>query len=148
MWPSAYATKHAVIGLTESVSWELRGSGVEISCVCPVLVNTQLADGIKRTRAARTIEPQDVAAAVVEALRRPKVVVCVPKVMGTITKFSRLLPTWVGDRIMIASGSDHLLADAVNDRAEYEARVAASAPSVINRRAATSDGGSASVDHR
>ncbi len=39
------ATKHAVVGLTESVSWELRGSGIDIGCVLPVLVNTELALG-------------------------------------------------------------------------------------------------------
>ena len=37
------ATKHAVVGLTESVAWELRGTGVDISYVLPVLVNTELA---------------------------------------------------------------------------------------------------------
>lgn len=124
------ATKHAVVGLTESVSWELRGSGVDISCVLPVLVNTELAVGIERTRASRTIEPELVAAEIVAALKRPKLHVYVPKSMAAITKWSALLPRKVGDTMMTATGSDHLLADAIKtgQRSSYEARVAASAP--------------------
>ena len=124
------ATKHAVVGLTESVSWELRGSGVDISCVLPALVNTELAAGIKRTRASRTIEPEAVAAEIVAALKNPTLMVYVPKSMAPITKWSALLPQRVGDAMMTATGSDHLLADAIatGQRSAYEARVAASAP--------------------
>ncbi|HEV7193030.1 MAG TPA: SDR family oxidoreductase [Jatrophihabitantaceae bacterium] len=124
------ATKHAVVGLTESVSWELRGSGVDISCVLPALVNTELAVGIQRTRASRTIEPEVVATEIVNALKWPKLMVFAPKSMAAITKWSGLLPRAVGDKMMTATGSDHLLADAITtgERADYEARVAASTP--------------------
>jgi NAD(P)-dependent dehydrogenase (short-subunit alcohol dehydrogenase family) len=124
------ATKHAIVGLTESVSWELRGSGVDISYVLPVLVNTELAVGIKRTRASRTIEPEAVANEIVHALKHPQLAVFAPKQMAAVTKWSRLLPRKFGDKIMVATGSDHLLADAITtgERADYEARVAASAP--------------------
>ncbi len=40
------ATKHAVVGLTEAVRWELRGSGVETHCVMPTVVNTELTSGV------------------------------------------------------------------------------------------------------
>src|SRR5438067_5273710 len=40
------ATKHAVVGLSEAVRQELRGSGVEISCVMPAVVRTDLAGGL------------------------------------------------------------------------------------------------------
>jgi NAD(P)-dependent dehydrogenase (short-subunit alcohol dehydrogenase family) len=126
------ATKHAVVGLTESVAWELRGSGIDISYVLPALVNTELAVGIERTRASRTIEPEEVATQIVNALKHPKLAVFAPKQMGAVTKWSGLLPRIVGEKIMIATGSDHLLADAIvtGKRADYEARVAASAPAV------------------
>ena len=124
------ATKHAVVGLTESAWWELRGTGVDISCVMPVLVNTELASGIARTRAAGTIEPEDVARAIVDTLKHPRLSVPVPRSVGLFTKWSALLPTRIGNAIMTATGSDHLLADAIKagGRSEYEARVAASAP--------------------
>lgn len=129
------ATKHAVVGLTESVAWELRGSGIDIGCVLPVLVNTDLASGIARTRASRTIEPAVVAAEIVKALHRPRVRIYAPASMGPVTKWSGLLPRRVGDKIMVATGSDHLISDAItsSERASYEARVAASAPGAQRR---------------
>jgi NAD(P)-dependent dehydrogenase (short-subunit alcohol dehydrogenase family) len=129
------ATKHAVVGLTESVAWELRGSGIDIGCVLPVLVNTDLASGIARTRASRTIEPVVVAREIVKALRKPKLRIYAPASMGTVTKWSGLLPRRVGDKIMVATGSDHLISDAITstERAAYEARVAASAPGAQRR---------------
>jgi NAD(P)-dependent dehydrogenase (short-subunit alcohol dehydrogenase family) len=39
------ATKHAVVGLCEAVYYELRGTGVDISCVMPTIVSTELAAG-------------------------------------------------------------------------------------------------------
>ncbi len=40
------ATKHAVIGLSESVRAELRGTGVEITVVMPGFARTELASGV------------------------------------------------------------------------------------------------------
>ncbi|MDP9117035.1 MAG: SDR family oxidoreductase [Actinomycetota bacterium] len=124
------ATKHALVGLTESVWWELRGTGVEISCVLPALVKTELADGIRQTRASRAIGPEVVATEIVKALKRPRLAVYVPRQMGAITKWTGLLPRRVGEKIMTATGSDHLLSDAIDagGRAAYEMRAAASAP--------------------
>ncbi|HJQ41840.1 MAG TPA: SDR family oxidoreductase [Jatrophihabitantaceae bacterium] len=124
------ATKHALVGLCESVSWELRGSGVDFSYVLPALVNTQLADGIKRTRATRVIEPETVAAEIVKALKNPKLAVYVPPSMNAITKWSGLLPRRIGDKLMTGTGSDHVLSDAMvsGQRDDYEKRVSESAP--------------------
>jgi|BarGraNGADG00212_1021973.scaffolds.fasta_scaffold54994_1 NAD(P)-dependent dehydrogenase (short-subunit alcohol dehydrogenase family) len=126
------ATKHAVVGLTESVRWELMGSGIDIGYVLPAVVKTELAAGIKPTRASRAVEPEVVAHEIVAALKKPKVAIFAPREMGLITKVSGLLPRRVGEKLMTATGSDHLLADAVatGERAAYEARAAASAPGV------------------
>jgi len=58
-----------------------------------------------------------------------------------ITKLTGLIPRRLGDRIMTASGSDHLLADSIGDpgRAAYEARIAASAPGAERRSADAAD---------
>jgi short-subunit dehydrogenase len=124
------ASKHAVVGFCESLWWELRGSGVELSYVLPSLVNTELAAGLKRTRAANVIEPEAVAAEVVRALQFPRLAVFTPRSMAPITKVSRLLPRAVGNRIMTASGSDRLVLDSLGTpgRTAYQARVDASAP--------------------
>src|SRR5262249_24830524 len=60
-------TKHAVIGLSDAVEWELRGSGVEISCVMPTVVNTELTAGVGQ-KLIRPVEASDVADAIVDAL--------------------------------------------------------------------------------
>jgi len=47
------ATKHAVVGLSEAVRSELRGTGVDISVVMPNIVNTELSVGLEREQRAR-----------------------------------------------------------------------------------------------
>jgi short-subunit dehydrogenase len=130
------SSKHAVVGLCESLWWELRGTGVDLSYVLPSLVNTELAAGVKRTRASRTIEPEVVAGEIVKALKKPRLAVYAPPAMGSITKWSGLLPRFIGNKMMTATGSDHLLLDSqsTEGRAAYEARVAASAPAADSAR--------------
>ena len=102
-----------MVGFCESLWWELRGSGVDLSYVLPALVNTELAAGLKRTRAANVIEPEGVAAEIVGALKSPRLAVFAPRSMGPITKVSGLLPRAVGNKIMTASGSDRLILDSL-----------------------------------
>ena len=54
------ATKHAVYGYSVAVREELAGSGVEVSVVMPVVVDTELAAGTGSGR-ARTLRPDEVA---------------------------------------------------------------------------------------
>jgi NAD(P)-dependent dehydrogenase (short-subunit alcohol dehydrogenase family) len=130
------ASKHAVVGFCESLWWELRGSGVDLSYVLPALVNTELSAGMKRTRAANVDEPETVAAEIVGALRHPRLAVFAPRSMGPITRMSGMLPRALGDKIMTASGSDHLVLDSLGTpgRTAYQQRVDASAPAADARR--------------
>jgi len=52
------ATKHGVVGLSEAVYYELRGTGVEISCVMPTIVTT--APGTDRPSARVVTTPETV----------------------------------------------------------------------------------------
>src|SRR5579859_6416117 len=106
------ATKHAVVGLTEAVSWELRGSGIDIGYVLPVMVNTELAHGIEHTRAIPVIEPEIVAKEIVKALKNPKIAIFAPASMNAVNRLTRLIPRRLGEKIMIATKSDHILAEA------------------------------------
>ncbi len=72
------ATKHAVVGLSEAVRAELSDSGIEVSVVMPAVVNTELGSGLSDTRGVKKLEPQEVAEAIVDALRFPKFDVWVP----------------------------------------------------------------------
>jgi short-subunit dehydrogenase len=130
------ATKHAVVGLCEALWWELRGTGIDLSYVLPALVNTDLASGIRRTRASRVIEPEVVATEIVKALHRPKLAVYAPASMNAITRMTRVIPRRVSNVLMTSSGSDHLLADATSGggRQDYEHRVAHSAPALERDR--------------
>ncbi|MGC1851815.1 MAG: SDR family oxidoreductase [Solirubrobacterales bacterium] len=88
------ATKHAVVGLSEAVRTELRGSGVEVSCVMPTVVNTELTAGVGQ-RLVKPVEAADVANAIVDALEVPRFDVWIPRFNGGLFKFIALLPrTW------------------------------------------------------
>jgi NAD(P)-dependent dehydrogenase (short-subunit alcohol dehydrogenase family) len=125
------ASKHAVVGLSEALRGELKvsGSKIEVSCVMPVLVNTELTSGLKTTRGFKTQEPEDVATAIVEALERPRFDVFVPKSVGTITKLTRILPRRASDAIGHLIKADRVLMEIDQSRrAGYELRAASSEP--------------------
>ena len=131
------ATKHGVVGLSEAVRAELRGTGVEISVVMPGIVNTELATGLVETRGFKISTPEEVADAVVEALEFPRFDVFVPKSIGPTWAALQIVPRRAREAIARALKVDRALLDADRDaRAAYEARAAASAPAaaVIARR--------------
>ncbi len=86
------ATKHAVVGMTESLRRELEGSGVGVSCLCPNLVSTKIFqsernrdDGagmtgrqtatlasLREVISSTGISPAQVADDVVDAIRRDR----------------------------------------------------------------------------
>ena len=47
------ASKHAVIGLTKSASWECTGTGVRVNCVCPGLIDSRMLSAILDGRNTR-----------------------------------------------------------------------------------------------
>ena len=86
------ATKHGVVGLTESLRLEYRGSGVNFTLVQPAQVETGMLDGQARPRALAQVSADDVAAAVVDALRRKRFEVWVPRSQGASAKLGAVLP--------------------------------------------------------
>jgi NAD(P)-dependent dehydrogenase (short-subunit alcohol dehydrogenase family) len=125
------ATKHAVVGLTEAIRGEIRDSGVETSVVMPVPVNTELAAGLVRGRGlTATVEPEQVADAIVEALERPRHDVYVPKALAVGVRLGALMPRRVAEAFGRSAKTDRILADAdLSARTTYERRAAASEPS-------------------
>src|SRR3954471_4570110 len=85
-------TKHFVVGVSEAVRAELRESPIEVSCVMPGVVNTELAAGLQPARGVKTANPEDVAEGSVEALRFPRFDVYVPKSIGPINQVMGRLP--------------------------------------------------------
>src|SRR5690349_18645238 len=86
------ATKHAVVGLSEAVRFELKGSGVEVSCVMPSLVDTELTSGMPEARGVKNLTPEQVAAEVVSALEVPRFDVFVPRSTGVLLRIAAILP--------------------------------------------------------
>ena len=123
------ACKHGVVGFSEAVRGELRGSGVELTVVLPALVATELAAGVKSARGFRISTPEEVADAVLDALRRPRFDVYLPRTIAPTLAVTGLLPRRVREVIARLIGNDELLVRADRQaRAAYEARAAASAP--------------------
>ena len=119
------ATKHAVVGLSESIRQELRGSGIDISVVMPIGVNTELYSGLPPIRGLKTPEPEDVANAIVEALQTGRFDVFVPKSMAGIARFNALLPRRAMEALGRMLNGDQVLANPDHSaRAAYEARMA------------------------
>ncbi|MGI8623485.1 MAG: SDR family oxidoreductase [Solirubrobacteraceae bacterium] len=131
------ATKHGVVGYSEAVRFELRGTGVEVSCIMPGIVNTELAAGLEDARLVKKISPEDVADAIVAALRFPRFDVFVPRSTQYITQFMSLWPRSVREGITRLLKADRVLSDAAHgaERQQYEARAAKSTPAAEQQMA-------------
>jgi NAD(P)-dependent dehydrogenase (short-subunit alcohol dehydrogenase family) len=84
-------TKHAVVGISEAVRAELRETGIEIACVMPTVVNTELTSGVGQ-KMIRPVEASDVADEIVDALEVPRFDVWVPRAIGGLFKVVALMP--------------------------------------------------------
>ena len=124
-------TKHFVVGASEAVRFELRGSPVEISCIMPVVVRTELAAGASDARFVAKLEPADVADAVVKTLRFPRFEVFVPRYMSAMMTFAAILPRPAREGLARALKADQVFMtrdDAA--RRDYELRAARPEPAL------------------
>jgi NAD(P)-dependent dehydrogenase (short-subunit alcohol dehydrogenase family) len=118
------ATKHAVMGLTEAVRGELRGTGVEVHVICPMVVNTELGSGLTKVRGFGELEPADVADAVLACLKGGRYETTVPGSLGPVLALGRLLPHSWFDWLLRCFRGDRVLSDTdPTARAAYEARI-------------------------
>jgi short-subunit dehydrogenase len=105
------ATKHGVVGLTESLRLEYRGCGVSFSVVLPAQVETAMLDGQGRPRTLAQIEADDVAAAVLDALERKRFEVWVPRSQAASVKLGAVLPRAAREAIYRAIGLTKIAGD-------------------------------------
>jgi NAD(P)-dependent dehydrogenase (short-subunit alcohol dehydrogenase family) len=124
------ATKHGVSGFTESMNMELKHTALEVSCVYPAIVHTELSAGLKQNKGVRSVEAHEVADAIVGALKEPRLYVFVPKSLGRNVRVGPLIPRRVGEWLNRVLGGETMLTDAMHTaaRAEYESRVSRSSP--------------------
>ena len=83
------ASKHAVIGLTDSIRQELRGSGVHFTIVEPGFVDTGMVRGVKVPFITRWISPEKVSDAILEAVKRNRGEIGVPAFLVRFSAFMR-----------------------------------------------------------
>ena len=86
------ASKHAVVGLSEAVRAELRGTGIEVTVVMPGFAKTELAAGVPDLRGVPRIAPEDIAALTVDALKVPKFDVWAPKRLAGVIWTGAVVP--------------------------------------------------------
>ena len=111
------ATKHAVVGLSEAVRLENIDKGIEVSCVMPAVVNTELGSGLTDTRGVKKLEPEEVAEAIVEAIETNRFDVWVPKSSAGISVILNLVPRSGREAIARFMKADKVLAEVDEQRA-------------------------------
>ncbi|HVY77220.1 MAG TPA: SDR family oxidoreductase [Solirubrobacterales bacterium] len=118
-------TKHAVVGFSEAVRGELRGTGIELSCVMPVTVNTALTEGVDDTLGVKKVEPEDVANEIVDALEVPRFDVFVPSYLKYSIAIGSVLPRRLREAIARLIGTDKIMTNVPQGaRRAYEERAA------------------------
>ncbi len=118
------ASKHAVVGLTESVRAEHHGSGVAFTMVLPGLVDTDLLDGVPGLPWPPTASPDDVAVAVLRAIRRGQVEVYVPRGAKLAKVLPAVLPRGFNEAVGRMVGADQVFTSTDHAaRAKYAKRV-------------------------
>lgn len=123
------ANKHAVVGLTESLRAEFRGTPVDFSLVMPSLANTELASGMQAPKLVPLLEPEDVAQKIVAELKVPKFEVFVPGSLKITMRFQAILPRRVGEWVSRRFETDRIgLRVDAERRAAYIARTTAPTP--------------------
>lgn len=140
------ASKHAIVGLTESLRIELEGSGVELHLILPNLIATDMAAGVRALRGVRMNSPEDVAAAIVGVLQTGAREAYVPRQLGWLITLEAVVPKAIVRWLRGLLGADRMFTQVdVLERAAYEARIAPPAGSGPIDRAATVASAAASV---
>jgi short-subunit dehydrogenase len=104
-------TKFAVVGLSTALADEFAPQGVEVTVILPTFTNTELIAGTKNTGAQKPVQPEDIAAAIVKALDKPKTHVSVPTPLRFIGAATSMLGPrgrrWLSKQM----GNDHVFLD-------------------------------------
>jgi NAD(P)-dependent dehydrogenase (short-subunit alcohol dehydrogenase family) len=122
------ATKHGVIGLSEAVRAELRGTGVEVTAVMPGFAKTELAAGVPDLRMVPRVSPEQIAQQTVDAIKVPRFDVWAPKRLAAVITTGAVLPRTWREAVSRAMNSNKVVDTDARARAAYEERAAQSAP--------------------
>ncbi|GAB3476512.1 SDR family oxidoreductase [Amycolatopsis cihanbeyliensis] len=119
------ASKFAAVGLTAAVRRECAGSGVSVSAVLPSAVRTRLSSGVPLGRGLPTVDPPDIAAAVLASCRSRRAEIPVPRYLAGWDLLAAVTPERVLNLARRIVGDDRgLTSTDAAGRAEYERGVA------------------------
>lgn len=113
------ATKHGVVGFSDALREELRGSGVHVGVVLPALVDTHLAAGAA-SALAKPISPDEVAEAVVRLVRTDAFEAIVPRWIAGLARPVMALPPRAKAWVSRLTGGNVYSASDAKARADYE----------------------------
>lgn len=122
------ATKFAVVGLSQALRAEFEPLGIAVHVVMPGVVRTELSAGMRLPAALRgfvTVDPEDVAEAVVRAVAGGRFDTKVPRRLGLLLRTASLVPDRPRRAVERRTGYDEVLTGADPEaRRAYEARIA------------------------
>lgn len=118
------ASKHAVLGFTDSARLEYRSAGVHFSSVLPTFVNTELVAGTPGMKGFRNAEPAEIADAIVSLVAQPKPRVRITRIAGAMVTSQKFWPRRAAEALNRLIGGDHVFTDQIDveKRRAYEAR--------------------------
>lgn len=123
--------KFGVVGLTAALADEVAPHNVDVSVIMPPFTNTELISGTKGSGAIKPVEPEQIAAAIVKTLNKPKTHVAVPTPLRFTAQAAQMLGPrgrrWLNNKL----GLDRVFLDFdAGARKQYEDR-ARSAQGVV-----------------
>ena len=118
------ASKFAAVGLTQAARLEFAPHGISVSGVLPSAVRTGLTSGIRLGHGMPTVDPEDVAAAILDTCKTRRAELPVPNYLSLLDVGIAAAPERVMNLVRRALGDDRAL-DGVDRhaRAGYEERV-------------------------
>lgn len=119
------ASKYAAVGLSAAVRRELHGTGVSVSAVLPSAVRTSLSSGVRLGGILPTVDPADVAAAVVRTCRTRRAETPVPGFLAGWGLLDGLVPEPLMAYARRLLGDDRGLTADAAARSAYTARLEA-----------------------
>ncbi|RBO85624.1 SDR family NAD(P)-dependent oxidoreductase [Nocardia puris] len=78
------ASKFAAVGLSAATRLEFAGGGVSVSCVLPSAVRTRLSSGLTLGKGLPTVDPEDVAAAILRTCQTRAAETAVPNYLAPL----------------------------------------------------------------
>lgn len=104
-------TKFAVVGLTTALADEFGPQGVAVSAVLPTFTNTELLSGTTPGKNLAPVQPEDIAAAVVKVLDKPRTQLSVPSYLRFVGGLFGVLPARGRRAVNKITGTDRVFLD-------------------------------------